>query len=78
MSEHWHYASEIHGAATSDDVSGLRQELREVQSQADGLRQDLGAADCRIRDLEEQFSDLAGRVATLAALAAHKAAGGAS
>ncbi len=50
MSDHRHEAYDIYGtAATTGDV-------QQVQSQADGLREDLAAAETRIRELEEQLA----------------------
>ena len=55
--DHWHYASDIHGGAEEhhrhyDD----EREVARLRSQADGLREDLAAAETRIRELEEQLA----------------------
>ena len=51
MSDHTHSAYEVYDAASNSDLSRF-------QSQADGLRQDLSAAEGRIYDLERAVDEL--------------------
>jgi len=55
MADHWHYASDIHGAAEEHHRHyDTESELRELRSLVAGLREDLGRAESRIHDLEGQ------------------------
>ena len=60
MSDHRHEAYEVYNAATVGDTQELR-------SYIDGLRQDLGFAEERIRELENELSSLRHEVRELAA-----------
>ena len=52
MSDHWHYADEIHGAADQ------HHRHYDTESDSRSLREDLGRAEERIRELEERVSRL--------------------
>lgn len=54
MSDHWHYASDIHGGAEEHHRHySTESDVRELRSLVAGLREDLGRAEERIRELEE-------------------------
>lgn len=59
MSDHWHYASDIHGAAEE------HHRHYDEESKVAGLREDLGRAEARIRDLEDDLRDALERIRTL-------------
>jgi hypothetical protein len=52
VSDHQHESCDVYG------LDGIRQDAREARSLAAGLREDLGRAQERIRDLEEQVAAL--------------------
>jgi hypothetical protein len=52
VNDHYHESYEVYG------LDGIRQDAREALSFAEGLREDLGRAEERIRDLEEQVAAL--------------------
>lgn len=54
MSDHRHESYDIYG------LDGTRQDAREALTLAAGLREDLGAAEARIRELEDRIARLEG------------------